>query len=437
LIALNPRDPRVYIRRADVNRLLDRLDQVHRDYLKAIEVDPENAEAHAQLGDLLAFSPFLVPGSGREEAMSHAKRAVALQPKEPRVHATLGWVYRQTGRTNDAVVEFKTAADLHPAGSVEAFHLRALAESTAGNHRGALAILLEERDLYPSDRRVHEYIGNAYVALGDDPTALSAYTKSVEQETTNSLVRSRSLYSRGEIYMRKKEYALALADFSRSLELYPGLLQVYGQRALAHSRLGHVEQALADYEQTLKLSRALHGTNHRATLSAMDNLAGAYGLAGRPDKAEPLLREQADYWKDQAGAGSAAYAARLAPLGLNLLQQTRYAAAEPLLRECLEIRELKEPDAWTTFNTKSMLGGSLLGQKKYAAAEPLLLAGYEGMVQRADKIPAAGKDRPTEAVDRLVQLYDVTLRQDKAAAWRKNLEARREAEKKAEKPPEK
>ena len=51
-------------------------------------------------------------------------------------------------------------------------------------------------------------------------------------------------------------------------------------------------------------------------------------------------------------------------------------------RECLLIREKTEPDAWTTFNTKSLLGGSLLGQKNYSGAEPLLLAGYEGMQER-------------------------------------------------------
>ena len=75
----------------------------------------------------------------------------------------------------------------------------------------------------------------------------------------------------------------------------------------------------------------------------------------------------------------------LAALGLNLLKQQKYADAEPLLRECLKIREQKEPDDWRTFNTKSLLGGSLLGQEKYAEAEPLLLAGYEGMKQREER----------------------------------------------------
>ena len=66
-------------------------------------------------------------------------------------------------------------------------------------------------------------------------------------------------------------------------------------------------------------------------------------------------------------------------LGRHLLKRQKSADAEPLLREGLSIREQKRPDDWKAFHTKSLLGGSLLDQTKYAAAEPLLLAGYEGM----------------------------------------------------------
>ena len=66
-----------------------------------------------------------------------------------------------------------------------------------------------------------------------------------------------------------------------------------------------------------------------------------------------------------------------------------------------------------------MLGGSLLGQKKYAEAEPLLLAGYEGMKQREEMIPPSGKIRLTEAIERLVQLYERRARKDKADEWRR------------------
>ena len=116
-----------------------------------------------------------------------------------------------------------------------------------------------------------------------------------------------------------------------------------------------------------------------------------------------------------------------------LLSAKAFDQAEPLLRECLAIREKTQPDVWSTFNTKSMLGGALLGQKKYAEAEPLLLAGYEKMKQREKTIPPEGKIRIPEAIERLVQLYEATDRKDEVAKWRKELEAIKSAGKCGEK----
>jgi len=72
------------------------------------------------------------------------------------------------------------------------------------------------------------------------------------------------------------------------------------------------------------------------------------------------------------------------------------------------------------------------GQTKFAEAEPLLLAGYEGMKELEGTIPAIiRKVRVTESIERLVQLYEVTGKKDKAAEWRAKLRATE-----ATKPPE-
>ena len=105
-------------------------------------------------------------------------------------------------------------------------------------------------------------------------------------------------------------------------------------------------------------------------------------------------------------------------MSFDLLSCGQQAAAEPLLRECLAIREKAQPDDWTTFNTRSMLGSALCGQKKYAEAEPLLFKGYEGMKQREEKIPKEAKVRLVETVDRLIELYAATNKPDEAAKWR-------------------
>jgi tetratricopeptide (TPR) repeat protein/tRNA A-37 threonylcarbamoyl transferase component Bud32 len=109
-------------------------------------------------------------------------------------------------------------------------------------------------------------------------------------------------------------------------------------------------------------------------------------------------------------------------LSRQLLAEKKYAAAEALLSDCLKIREKHLADDWSTFVTQGMLGAALLGQQQYADAEPLLLAGYQGMIQRAAMMPRRWRlASAIEIVGRLVELYEMTGQKQKAEQWRKKL----------------
>ena len=97
-----------------------------------------------------------------------------------------------------------------------------------------------------------------------------------------------------------------------------------------------------------------------------------------------------------------------------MLQQKKWAEAEPVLRDCLAIRQKQIPDSWLTFNTQSLLGGALLGQKKYAEAEPLLLKGYEGIKTGEKTIPPQELTPILKALDRLIELYTALDKPDEA-----------------------
>jgi hypothetical protein len=97
-----------------------------------------------------------------------------------------------------------------------------------------------------------------------------------------------------------------------------------------------------------------------------------------------------------------------------------YGDAEGLLSECLRMCQQKEADAWTTFRTQSLLGAVLLGQKKYADAEPLLVQGYQGMRAREARMPSASRFELTQALERLVQLYQSWGKNALADKWRRS-----------------
>jgi hypothetical protein len=150
-------------------------------------------------------------------------------------------------------------------------------------------------------------------------------------------------------------------------------------------------------------------------------LAERYDHAGQFAKAEPLYRAALAEEVKRRGEGSLPAASALDPLGRHLLKWHKCAEAEPLLRQCLKVRERHEPNDWETFNTKSLHGASLLGQKNLTEAEPLLLAGYEGMKQREAKVPPVAMARLVESIERLVQFYEATGRPEKAAEWKARL----------------
>jgi tetratricopeptide (TPR) repeat protein len=160
----------------------------------------------------------------------------------------------------------------------------------------------------------------------------------------------------------------------------------------------------------------------------IDVLAQCYEQQKEFDRAEPWRWKEADLVKKNIGSETLGYGLALAWLGGNLLAQSKFDKAEPVLREALSIREKIEADEWSTFNTKSQLGGALLGQKKFADAEPLLLAGYKGMKAREQVIPRASRFRLTDGLERLVQLYDALGNKDRADKWRNNLAEAKAAE---------
>jgi hypothetical protein len=214
---------------------------------------------------------------------------------------------------------------------------------------------------------------------------------------------------------------------------HPSTVTTLNNLASACYTAGKLTEAVALFEQAATGVAKLR-FQHEYAGWIIPNTITAYEKAGQLDKAEGWRRQWLAVIKQKAGADSSDYADHLAALELNLLKQKKWADAEPILRECLAIREKKQPDAWTTFNTQSQLGDALLVQKKYADAEPLLLKGYEGMKAREKAIPPQGKVRLTEAMERLVQLYEQTGKKDEAARWRKDLESIKAVQKREKKP---
>ena len=193
---------------------------------------------------------------------------------------------------------------------------------------------------------------------------------------------------------------LAIPLFERTLKAREAKLGPDHPQTLVSMRNLESLRNLSTAQERYRVQLAKNGPGHIDTLLARRDLAQFYMATNRLDDAEQILVEVVGGMKDRAADD---------PIVVFTTQ---------LLRNCLTTRERTMPDSWLTFQSQSLLGGVLLGQKKYTDAEPLLLSGYEGMKRREKTIPEQGKIHLSEAVERLVQLYEATDKKDEVKKWR-------------------
>jgi tetratricopeptide (TPR) repeat protein len=271
-------------------------------------------------------------------------------------------------------------------------------------------------------------LAGAYQAVGRLPEAIALYeqvkgasVKKLGADHPNTLA---TLNGLARAYQKAGNFVEAIALYEQVRDAavkklgadHPNTLLVLNGLAVTYQAAGRLNEALPLFEQAAT-GIAKRRFQHVYAGVIIGTTSAAYEQAGQLDKAEGWRRQWLAIVKQQAGADSPACAGELAALGLNLLHQKRWADAESILRECLAIREKKQPDAWQTFNTQSQLGGALLGQKKYAEAEPLLLKGYAGMKAREKSIPRQASTRIPEAEGMLIDLYTATNKPDELKKW--------------------
>jgi serine/threonine protein kinase len=346
------------------------------------------------------------------------QREATLGPDHPdtmRSRNNLAVVYEAAGRIPDAIHHYEQA-------------LKRMESKLGSDHSDTLTIRDNLAVIYLSVGRIRDAIGlNEETLKQTEAKHGKDHSKSLAAR--HNLALSYRAGGRGTDAVRLDELNLKLSEEKFGTDHADTLVSM-GQLGVTYAVVGRLKDAAALFEQVLERGRKLPGGFPAELAWVRGSLAETYDRAGQLAKAEVIYRELLEQARHQLGTEDVRTAGQMAVLAFNLLRQHKYSDAELLLRDCLKVREAKQPDDWATFNTRSLLGAALLSQKKYVEAEPLLLQGYEGMKARQAKIPPQARVRLTEALERLVQLYEARNKRDEAAKWRKQLEERNAAQKK-------
>ncbi len=184
-----------------------------------------------------------------------------------------------------------------------------------------------------------------------------------------------------------------------------------------------LEHAGKTQEADAQMEKAVQSLNVNEQQGLKDVVRGMTAAsAGKLDEALKLLENghsqlEKQLGKDHPSVGMAAMA-----LGAVEVQLTKFADAEPSLREALRIRLLTQSPQIELQNCQTLLGRALTAQGKYDEAESLLLAAV-GVDQPppAESMPALDSpdamDLVLDPLDSIVDLYRAKNQSDLADRW--------------------
>ena len=333
----------------------------------------------------------------------------SLGPEHPNTLTTLNNLavaYERVGRSSEATAMLEQVRDTH---------LRVLGP----DHPDTLASLANLAGVYDSTGRMSESIG-IYELVRD------AQIRDLGSEHPETL---RTLSNLAVAFWRSKQLDKSLPLFEDVLKRreaalgrrHPDTLLTAGNLGVNYRDAGRLNEAIPLLEEAYKASRR----NPKLRV-VIPELFDCYIRAGKSTEAINLAKGAVGEGRKLFEPESLELASELVQGGDRLQKLTAWAESEHMLREGLSIRKTLMADDWRTFNTISMLGGSLTAQQKFAEAEPLLIAGYEGMILRADQIPVDATERIPDALKRLIKLYTEWQKPQQASEWQKKLEQRTE-----------
>lgn len=220
-----------------------------RHYTQAVETNPSMAVAVLNRGAAYYLS------GDRARAADDSDRAITLlnehlarNPGDAEAYYDRGIAYYHKGDMDRAIADFTAAVGLEP-GFVFAFDNRAGAYAEKGDYERALADINESVRLVPTATGYFSR-GNMHFQLRRYDLAVADYTRAIELDPRYVLAYD----NRGVVYNRLGDVERAVRDFARAIELAPGFADPYHNRGLAYAGAGALDLAIADFSAAIARS---------------------------------------------------------------------------------------------------------------------------------------------------------------------------------------
>ena len=207
-----------------------------------------------------------------DEALAELQKAVEIVPNNVQAHINLGVALAQSGQNDEAMLEYKKALEINSNSDLAYHNLgnallqKGQAEEAIANYQKALAI-------NPHLIRGHLDLGNALFQTGRVDDAIAEYQKALEIDANFAEAHD----NLGVALSQKGQLDDAIAEYQKALSIDPGLGDAHYNLGTALIQKGQVREAISQFQEAVRLDPSDE--------SAKNNLA----------KAQALLRQSAPH----------------------------------------------------------------------------------------------------------------------------------------------
>ena len=337
------------------------LERAVQEFRAAIARDPQYAAAYSGLSDswILRTEYAGVPNDeSLRQAEPMARRALELDPELAEAHASMGLVLQNKADFAGSIRYLQRAIELNPSYSV-AYHWLGLAYTAMGRMRESAEVVRKALEIDPEYLTGKRVLLNAHRRLGEHAEADALAQEMEGRHGENALV----LHTLSADAMQRGDLVRAVRLAARGLRIQPNAIHARQLLANQLAMLGDLERAdrqmeiaaeVAPDSQAVRLwpaQRALLAGDHDAMAAAMETyLASAtagleraltacmmYGTAGRAQEAVNFCTRSLEHLGWQAGeavpASGVDFAAILMSNALRLGDEELVATIRPALED--------------------------------------------------------------------------------------------------------
>ena len=184
-----------------------------------------------------------------DEAAIHFQKALEIQPNYAEARNNLGNVFFQKGRVDEAVAHYQKALEINPKLALAQYNLGvAFLQSgwvpeAVGHFQGAL-------EIEPDFAKAHYNLGIAFVQLGRVSEALVHYKKALEINRNYA----EAEYNLGIALLQIGRLNEAVSHYNKALIINPNYVEAHNNLGTALVQLGRVSDALAHFQRAMEIN---------------------------------------------------------------------------------------------------------------------------------------------------------------------------------------